>query len=184
MGPNRDPASQSPTLQRHSRAKIRAMLKRSLACIALMIALPCTAQVLTPSEHRDLLKKLDRCVPDWVQRIELLDIEKLNVSYSVGKNLEQEKDIILQNLSFMRKAIAQQLIQNRLSTDISLESSLEDVMNFSRTLLDSLPETAEAARWSHSVPDPKEFEPFTIPLMKHILSSADRLQKNAEDCSR
>jgi hypothetical protein len=130
------------------------------------------------------MKGLESATFDWQRRIELLDIDKLNVSYSVGKVMDQNRDMILKNLRLIREVIQRQSVQNKLSRDVILLNSLHDVLASFDAIFDLLPENQEAERWGHEFPNIKEFGSFQLPLERHILDYSDELQEKAEKCSR
>lgn len=139
---------------------------------------------MTPSEYHAFLKRLDSSVVKWQGQVESLNVEKLNVTFVIGKDIEQEKDVALKNLSLVRQIAQQQLIKHTLANDIDLDQSLEDAMNMLAGIVSLLPEDAQAARWGQSIPSVEEFGAFVVPLRRHVLSYADELQARAEKCSR
>src|ERR1700730_1208094 len=91
---------------------------------SLFIVLPCSAQMMSPSAYREFLKRLDISVAKWHHQVDSLNVEKLNVTFSIGKTIEHQKDAALQHLGLIHQLISRQLIKDFISNDISMEGSL------------------------------------------------------------
>ncbi len=70
---------------------------------------------MNATEYGDFLKRLDSSSAEWRRHIESLSIEELNVNYSVGRTLEQEKKICLGNLTLISELTGSQRTKELLS---------------------------------------------------------------------
>jgi len=160
------------------------MRKPHWLLILLLSAIPCVAQ-MNVTEYRGFLRQLDTSAASWEGRITSLDIQDLNVTFSVGKAIELQKEGALKHLKFVRRVIAQQLTQERLSSDVSMLMSLEDVNALVSGIHSLLPNTEQAARWGQAIPSlTEEIGNSQLPLEKHTLQYADQLQDKAARCSK
>ena len=153
--------------------KIRAMFRSFSLTVALLIpaiAFHCSAQVLSSSERQELVTRLKDSSADWQQRLNSLDIDKLNVSFSVGKLIDGHKEVALRELSLMRGVLDRLLLQDNLVAEISVEDSLQNLMSSIITISDLSPPNAEATRWRENAPSIKEIGSFSLPLARHILA--------------
>ena len=143
-----------------------------------------SAQMMSASQYREFVKGLDTSAAKWERQFESLKIEQLNVSYSVGKAIEQQKGVALQNLELIRQIIYErQLYKDDLSKDIRLEESLDIVMNMLSSIRNIIPDE-QAARWAQALPSLSEIGEFDVSIRDHALAYADYLQLKAEGCSR
>lgn len=168
-------------------AKLPAMKKAGLAVLffSLLAGSQCAAQLMEPAEYRAYLKRLDAAVSRWQPQFEAMNVEKMDLGYAVGKTLEMYRDIIRKNLALMHESIGLQFVRESLSQDITLESSLVEVVDDLGNIVNNLPENERGVYWGRSlVPLSKEMREFDPPLRKHVGAYADQLQARAERCSK
>src|SRR5215472_8111766 len=75
-------------LPRSSSYTIRAMRITTLLLLLLISVLQSEGQVLSRTEYSDLLDKIEATAPNWQKSVDSLDIDRLNVSYQLGKTIE------------------------------------------------------------------------------------------------
>jgi len=145
--------------------------------VLLFAALPCSAQKMETAEYRDFLKRLDAAVTEWQTHVESLKIEDLNVTFSIGKTIEQEKQLCLENIAVARNLIRSQRNNELLSDDVSLNESLSDLSSMLGEILGNIPENAQAVHWARALPSlDKEIHSYQRPLRKHISAYANQLE--------
>jgi hypothetical protein len=157
----------------------------ALLSLLLLAAFPCGAQMMGPLEYRRFLKRLDASAAEWREHIEALNIEELNVTFSLGKSIEGPKKTSLVNLALIHQVIDQHSTNDLLSFDVMLEESLGDVSSSVSSILSLLPDNAQAVRWARALPSlDKEINSYQGSLRDHIFAYANQLQEKAAKCSR
>lgn len=142
-------------------------------------------QVVDVAQYRETLKGLDESAQRWQKQVRSLNVDKLKVTYAVGRNMEKARDTILQTLGFMHTLIGQQRVVEALSVDISIENTIGDIESPLNFLMDSLPSDEEGAYWARTLaPMGSELSQFQMPLRKHIDGFANKIQSKAERCSK
>jgi len=154
--------------------------------LLLLAAFPCPAQMMDAREYREFLKRLDASAIGWREQIATLNVEQLNVSFSLGKTIEGEKGVCLRNLKVVHDIIASgQLSKDRLSDDVRLTESLADLSSMLGDIVGSIPANAQAVHWAATIPSlDREIASYRSPLVKHVVAYADLLQEKAAKCSR
>lgn len=167
---------------------MRAMRRtRVFALLSLLLwaAFPCRAQKMDTSEYKGFLKRLDVSAGEWREHMEKLNVEQLNVSFSIGKRIEKSKELGLQNLADIHAVITKHGDIDLLSEDFDLLESLEDVSEMLGLILNDIPENELGVQWARPLPSlDKEIASYRRPLRSHISSYADQLQLKAAKCSR
>jgi hypothetical protein len=154
------------------------------AILACLVA-PCYAQMLDAAQYRETLKGLDESGLRWQKQLRSLDVDKLKVTYAVGRNIEKARDTIIKTLVFMHNFVGQQRVGEALSIDISIDNTISDLDSPLDVLIDSLPSDEEGVYWARTLgPMAVELSEFQIPLRKHIDAFANKLQLKAEHCSK
>ena len=157
----------------------------ALLSLLLVVVSPCGAQMMDPSEYRSFLKRLDASAAEWREQFEALHIERLNVTYSLGKKLEAQKKIGLTSLTRIHDTIDRQLTKDSLSDDVRLQEYLDMVHTVLGDTVSSLPDNAQTVHWAKAIPSQVEqMSSYESPLRKHVLAYADQLQEKAAKCSR
>jgi len=153
--------------------QFRAMNKALPILLTLFVGFPCAAQ-MSPSEHRDYMKRLDAATLKWQEQISALSIDNLNVSYSVGKNLEQTKEIAMQNLNMIRRRIKLQLRRDRLEDNIGINLELLDLSNMLHLIVQTLPATGQAERLGEEIlTSSGDVATLEMALRKHVFAYAE-----------
>jgi hypothetical protein len=166
---------------------MRAMRRQVFGLLSLLLvaALPCCSQMMDPSEYRGFLKRLDASAAEWREHIEKLNVEQLNVTFPIGKRIEESKEICLRNLADLHAVIGGQLTTDMLSQDVSLSESLEDVSEMLGLILSDIPASEQSVQWARQLPSlDKEIASYRRTLRKHISTYANQLQLKAAKCPR
>jgi hypothetical protein len=154
--------------------------------IIVMLVSPLSAQQrLGSPEYRGFLRSLDVSAARWQSEIETFHVEDLTVSFSLGKRIDEQKQLALKNIALMRETIHSQLAHDQLSNDINLDGSLQDVSNMLSGIVSIMPDREESVSWSRKfVKLNDEIGPLELSLRKQVLAYADKLQTQAERCQR
>lgn len=141
--------------------------------------------MMTPSDYRNYIKRLDGATRRWRAQIEGLDIAKLKTSYESGKQLEQARGVLDQNIQLIRRFMDGQLSDESLSSDIEMQNSIEDADAVTNGLMWLLPDNEQGKDWQRIFADmAKEMTGLDVGIRKHIYLYADQLQTKAEKCSK
>jgi hypothetical protein len=147
-----------------------------------------SAQAMSTTEYQAFLKILDSKLPEWNRSVSYMDVRKLSVPYRQGKVVADAQTMVLKNLEIIHKCVDRETNgHRRLSNEFTLYQSLEDVASGVETMIDNLPDSAEAGRWSGSEGLPLFRDimlSYVKPLRDNIDAYADELQDRAERCSR
>lgn len=161
------------------------MNNAGVAVLSLMIfGTCCFAQIMNPSEYREYLKRLDVQAEHWQDQIGAINIEKIKVDYSVGKQLAQAQQIASKNIAFVRNSVRLQHSHDSLTNDIQIENSLTDANSMLNVLDDLMPENGEGVYWARTLtPLMKEIGEVDFQLRKHVAAHADLVEAKADKCS-
>lgn len=160
-------------------------MKMPRVCITLLLfaaAYPCSGQVLSASQYRDYLDRLDGAAQQWQTHIRSIGVEKMNVDYSTGKMIERERGAVLGNLKNLRAFIDKQRSNELLSVDILMEGSMGDASEPLSVLLLTLPSDQDRVKSLSTVQT--NMVDLQLEIRKHIDAYADKLQSRAESCSK
>jgi hypothetical protein len=161
------------------------MLVLLLLSVLLFAALPCPAQMMEAAEYRGFLKRLDGSVAEWRERVAALNVDQINVTFTTGRKIEEEKDLCLRHLAAIHDLLAAQLAKDRLSDDMRMGDSLDAVSSMLTDIVGNLPENSQAVHWAVAVPSlGREIASYQEPLRKHALAYAELLQEKAVRCSK
>ncbi|HYU48210.1 MAG TPA: hypothetical protein VEK84_18775 [Terriglobales bacterium] len=144
------------------------------------------AQMMSASDYQGFLKRLDATIPQWEKALTGLKVDELNIAYSVGSLIAENQRLALQKLAAMRPIIRTEYDHPRLSNEMSILDSLNDVTSELSRMSQFLPESQQTSKWiaSTATPTVSDIAKFLSPLMDHVYAYADYLQARAEKCSQ
>jgi len=119
---------------------------KTLALLTLLCAVLAQAQshdtrLMTPAQYKEFLDKVDAELPKWETALQKIDSTKSDVSYAVGKQIEQWRDLALTEVSWSRRHVAKEHVKHTVSGELKLQGSLEGAF----TAMDSLAQAEVAA---------------------------------------
>jgi hypothetical protein len=151
--------------------------------LAVLVA-SASAQMMSPTEYKAFLMRLDDRATEWNKNIRALNIDQMNLSYAGGKPLAQFQSNALGAVDMLRKYVALEKARVQLSNEIDMLSMLKIIDEATTDLLGVLPERREAVSWGRSIlPVEREMNDYSTQFEKHISDYADQLQAKAERCS-
>jgi len=96
---------------------------------------------MTPAEYKEFLDKVDAELPKWETALQKIDPAKSDVSYAVGKQIEQWRDLALKEVTWARQYVAKERVKHTVSGELSLKGFLEGVFS----VMDNVAQTEVAA---------------------------------------
>ena len=134
----------------------------TLLCAVIAQAQDHDTQLLTPSEYKEFLDKVDADLPKWETALKKIDPAKMNVSYAVGKQIEQWKDHALENVTWSRENVAKERVKHTVSGELRLKTFLQGAFDAMDEVL-RIEETAGVMR-----SDLEKYEPEQGTLISRI----------------
>ena len=98
-------------------------------------------RLLSSSEYRDLLDKIQGESGKWEASLKNVDPAKTNVSYSIGKQIEQWRDLALKEVVWTRQSVAKERLKHSVSGELELRGFLQGVFD----MMDNVVRTEVAA---------------------------------------
>jgi hypothetical protein len=163
---------------------MRAMpLTRRFTYLALsfsLLLIPASAQKMTPREYHNYLAHLDTTVERLRKEVAAIDPEKLEASYTLGKNIDKYKEMLALSFKLVQGFTTASKSIDVLSTDIAIENSLSDELGLLGQLECVLFDSPRGVVTAAALNDREvEITELQIGLRKHITAFADELQQAA-----
>jgi hypothetical protein len=141
--------------------------------------------MMTPTEYRNYIKRLDGATGRWHAQIQAFDIAKLKTDYEVGKRLEHARKTLDQNIQLIRRFMDGQLLNESLGSDIEMQNSVADAADVANGLMWLLPNSEPGESWERIFGEVgKEMTEFDVKIRKHVYLYAEQLQARGEKCSK
>jgi hypothetical protein len=137
------------------------------------------------------MKGLDAAVQRWQRQVDSINVEKMNIDYSIGQRIESFRESVLRSLRALHAQIGNNIANSNskqgesLSVDILIENYLGDVSFSLVGLTDALPSNDEGSYWNRNLlATIEEMSRAQEPLRDHIVAFADKLELRASTCTK
>ncbi len=86
-------------------------------------------RLMTESEYKGFLDKVEIELPKWEAALKKIDPAKTNASYAVGKQIDQSRDLALKEAAWVRQYVAKERVRHTVSGELALRGFLESLFN-------------------------------------------------------
>jgi hypothetical protein len=116
---------------------VRKRVCLTVALLAVAMT-PYSSQSQSVKVYDAHISKLQKSIPEWRAQIDEIDPAKIVVPYHIGKLIEDNKRVVLQNLDIVSAYVGMIPSQHLLSQEINLYAGLRDVRGSMDDLSDTL----------------------------------------------
>lgn len=91
--------------------------------------------LMSDAEYRVILNQIDASLPEWERALRSIDPEKMNLSYTLGKDVVRDRDIGLMGITNARQLLQKERLHRKVSQELALKGFLQGVFDSMQSIL-------------------------------------------------